>query len=109
VCIGGHWPDFRGVLGPGVICDASISQSGLLNIFHLIMSVRILIIGAGGREHALAWKLSKSSLIDHIYVCPGNPGTAQESKTSNIDNISPNDFPKLVEFAVQQQVCTLSL
>ncbi|KAF4623134.1 hypothetical protein D9613_002163 [Agrocybe pediades] len=68
------------------------------------MSLRILILGAGGREHALAWKLSKSPLVDHIYVCPGNPGTAQEPKTSNVDHISSNDFPKLVQFAVQQQV-----
>ncbi|KAF9477520.1 aminoimidazole ribonucleotide synthetase [Pholiota conissans] len=68
------------------------------------MSVRILILGAGGREHALAWKLAKSPLLDHIYVCPGNAGTSQEPKTSNLDDISPDDFPRLVEFAVKNEV-----
>ncbi|KAF9527749.1 bifunctional purine ADE1 [Crepidotus variabilis] len=68
------------------------------------MSVRVLLLGSGGREHALAWKLSKSPLLNHIYVCPGNAGTSQEAKTSNIEDISPSDFPKLVEFAVKHEV-----
>ncbi|KDR85399.1 hypothetical protein GALMADRAFT_234253 [Galerina marginata CBS 339.88] len=68
------------------------------------MSVRILILGGGGREHALTWKLSQSPLVDRIYVCPGNPGTDQEPKTSNLNDISPDDFTRLVEFAVQHQV-----
>ncbi|KAH9486559.1 Bifunctional purine biosynthetic protein ADE1 [Psilocybe cubensis] len=68
------------------------------------MSVRVLVIGGGGREHALAWKLAKSPILDHIYVCPGNPGTAQEPKTSNVENISPNDFPSLVQFALENKI-----
>jgi phosphoribosylamine--glycine ligase/phosphoribosylformylglycinamidine cyclo-ligase len=67
------------------------------------MSIRILLLGSGGREHALAWKLSQSQLLDHLYVCPGNGGTAQEPKTSNID-LSMNDFPRLVEFALKNEV-----
>lgn len=67
------------------------------------MSIRILLLGSGGREHALAWKLSRSQLLDHIYVCPGNGGTAQERKTSNVD-LSMSDFPRLVEFAVKNEV-----
>jgi phosphoribosylamine--glycine ligase/phosphoribosylformylglycinamidine cyclo-ligase len=81
-----------------------ITQSGL-NLFHLIMSTRILLLGSGGREHALVWKLARSPLIDHIYVCPGNPGTQQEPKTLNIIGISLNDFPRLVDFALAHKVC----
>lgn len=68
------------------------------------MSIRVLILGGGGREHALAWKLSQSPLLDHIYVCPGNAGTNQVPKTSNIDNILPNDFSGLVTFALKHEV-----
>ncbi|KZT36603.1 phosphoribosylamine--glycine ligase [Sistotremastrum suecicum HHB10207 ss-3] len=67
------------------------------------MSLRILLIGAGGREHALAWKLSRSSLVEHIYVAPGNGGTGQETKCSNV-NISASDFPELVAFAFEKNV-----
>jgi len=67
------------------------------------MSVRILLLGSGAREHALTWKLCQSQLLDHIYVCPGNGGTAQEPKTSNVD-LSMTDFPRLVEFAVKNEV-----
>nr|VWO94286.1 ATP-grasp domain-containing protein [Ganoderma boninense] len=63
----------------------------------------ILIIGNGGREHALAWRLSQSPTVDKIYVCPGNGGTALESKAVNV-NLSPSDFPALVDFALENQV-----
>ena len=62
------------------------------------------MLGGGGREHALVWKLARSPLIDHIYVCPGNPGTEQEPKTSNISDISLSDFPRLVDFALAHKV-----
>jgi len=39
--------------------------------------MRILVIGGGGREHALAWKLAQSTLCDKVYACPGNPGIAE--------------------------------
>ncbi|KIM47812.1 hypothetical protein M413DRAFT_439492 [Hebeloma cylindrosporum] len=68
------------------------------------MSVRVLILGGGGREHALAWKLSQSPILDHIYVCPGNAGTNQVPKSSNIDNILPDDFPGLVTFALKHEI-----
>ncbi len=38
--------------------------------------MKILVIGKGGREHALAWKLNQSPLVDKVYIAPGNPGTA---------------------------------
>lgn len=70
------------------------------------MSIRILLLGSGGREHALAWKLSQSNLVDHIYVCPGNGGTSTEPKTSNLD-LPAADFPQLVEWAVKHDVSGL--
>ncbi|KAI9060547.1 aminoimidazole ribonucleotide synthetase [Trametes sanguinea] len=65
--------------------------------------LRILVVGSGGREHALAWKLSQSPRVEHIFVCPGNGGTAHESKTTNV-NLSASDFPALVDFALKNDV-----
>nr|GAT48423.1 phosphoribosylformylglycinamidine cyclo-ligase [Mycena chlorophos] len=65
--------------------------------------MEILVLGGGGREHALAWKLSQSALVQHIYVCPGNGGTDQLPKTVNI-SLNPWDFPALVAFALEKQV-----
>jgi len=42
--------------------------------------MKILLVGSGGREHALAWKLGKSPKVEKIYVAPGNGGTAKENK-----------------------------
>jgi phosphoribosylamine--glycine ligase / phosphoribosylformylglycinamidine cyclo-ligase len=67
------------------------------------MVLRILLLGSGGREHCLAWKLSQSNIVNHIFVCPGNGGTFRGHKITNVD-ISLSDFPRLVEFAVQNQV-----
>ena len=47
--------------------------------------MKILIIGSGGREHALAWKLAQSKIVGRIFAAPGNGGTAAEEKTENID------------------------
>ncbi|WP_447874417.1 phosphoribosylamine--glycine ligase [Serratia fonticola] len=60
--------------------------------------MNILIIGNGGREHALAWKAAQSPLADKVYVAPGNAGTALESNLTNVD-IAPTDIPALVAFA----------
>ncbi|MAH73345.1 MAG: phosphoribosylamine--glycine ligase [Cellvibrionales bacterium TMED49] len=65
--------------------------------------MKVLIVGAGGREHALAWKVGKSSLVDHVYVAPGNAGTAQENCVENID-IRSDDLTALADFAQLQNI-----
>lgn len=65
--------------------------------------MNILIIGGGGREHALAWKAAQSPLADKIYVAPGNAGTALEPALENVD-ISATDIDALLQFAKEQQI-----
>ncbi len=60
--------------------------------------MKILIIGGGGREHALAWKLSQSPRVTEVFVVPGNAGTALEENVTNID-LSISDSDSLVAFA----------
>lgn len=60
--------------------------------------MKILVIGSGGREHALAWKLAQSPKASHIYVAPGNAGTAEEACLSNI-GIAADDIQQLLQFA----------
>ena len=67
--------------------------------------LRILLIGSGGREHALAWKLSQSPHVDAIYVVPGNGGTARGlRKVVNINQVKPDNYPGLVSFAKEHEV-----
>jgi phosphoribosylamine---glycine ligase len=63
--------------------------------------MKILLIGSGGREHALAWKLAKNNRVEKIYVAPGNGGTAKEDKCENI-NIT--DIDELLEFALNNSI-----
>ena len=65
--------------------------------------MNILVLGNGGREHALAWKLAQSADVGTVYVAPGNAGTATEAGVENIA-IDPLDFPALVEFARSNNV-----
>ena len=60
--------------------------------------MNILIIGNGGREHALAWKAAASQGVNEVYVAPGNAGTALEPGVSNVA-IDVLDFDRLVDFA----------
>ena len=46
--------------------------------------MKVLVIGGGGREHALAWKAAQSPLVDQVFVAPGNAGTAREAKLENV-------------------------
>ena len=52
------------------------------------MSAQILVIGGGGREHALSWKLSQSPEVKDIFVCPGNAGTSKCGKIDNVGEIN---------------------
>ncbi|MDE9459419.1 phosphoribosylamine--glycine ligase [Xenorhabdus bovienii] len=65
--------------------------------------MNILIIGSGGREHALAWKAAQSPLADKVYVAPGNAGTALEANLENID-IDATDIAGLLAFAQSQNI-----
>jgi phosphoribosylamine--glycine ligase len=65
--------------------------------------MKILIIGSGGREHALAWKATQSAGVEHVFVAPGNAGTAIEDKVSNVD-IDVLDFDGLVAFAKAENI-----
>ena len=57
-----------------------------------------LIIGSGGREHALAWKAAQNAQVKNIFVAPGNAGSALEAKVTNV-NIGVEDIDALVAFA----------
>ena len=65
--------------------------------------MRLLIVGSGGREHALAWKAKQSYLVSEIFVAPGNGGTASEENVNNID-IPAEDIEKLSEFALENNI-----
>lgn len=65
--------------------------------------MKVLIIGSGGREHALAWKSAQSPLVEQVFVAPGNAGTAQESNIENI-NVGAEDIPSLLDFAISKMI-----
>ena len=65
--------------------------------------MKVLVIGGGGREHALAWKAAQSSRVEMVYVAPGNAGTATENKLQNID-IGAEDIDALLDFAGKASV-----
>ncbi len=65
--------------------------------------MQVLIIGGGGREHALAWKVAQSARVERVYVAPGNAGTAGEPKTENLA-IAAEDIDALAAFASQQAI-----
>ena len=58
--------------------------------------MRVLLIGSGGREHALAIKISQSSLLDKLFILPGNPGTKQVGENVKIN---PSDHEKVAHWA----------
>ena len=65
--------------------------------------MKVLVIGSGGREHALVWKLAQSDLSEKIFVAPGNAGTADEPKTENVD-LSAEDLEGLLAFAKNKEI-----
>lgn len=65
--------------------------------------MNILVVGNGGREHALAWKLAQSNRVATVFVAPGNPGSASEAKCQNVA-ISATDVAALVNFAQDNDI-----
>ena len=65
--------------------------------------MKVLVIGSGGREHALAWKLAQSPRVNKVYVAPGNAGTAHESRCENV-RIQADNLRGLLDFALSQDV-----
>jgi len=65
--------------------------------------MKILIVGSGGREHALAWKASQSAKVRQVFVAPGNPGTALEPGIENVE-IAADDIVGLLNFAKQNAI-----
>ena len=65
--------------------------------------MNILVIGSGGREHALAWKCAQADQVNNVFVAPGNAGTSREPKTKNI-TIDVLDFSALAQFAKENDV-----
>ena len=63
--------------------------------------MKILVIGGGGREHALAWKLAQSDRVQRVYVAPGNGGTAADKRLVNVDITEPQ---ALAQFAIAEKI-----
>ncbi len=63
--------------------------------------MKVLVVGNGGREHALAWKLAQSPRVERVFIAPGNAGT--EAEGENVD-LSSTDFPRLIKFAKQNEI-----
>src|SRR5512145_1290193 len=65
--------------------------------------MKVLIIGSGGREHALAWKVAQSSRVTQVLVAPGNAGTAHETKTRNVE-VPAEDLDGLERLASDERI-----
>lgn len=65
--------------------------------------MKVLIIGGGGREHCLAWKISKSSLLEKIYAIPGNAGITEIAECIDMD-ISKDNFPEIIKFVKDRKI-----
>ncbi len=65
--------------------------------------MNILVIGSGGREHALAWKVAQDSSVQEVFVCPGNAGTSLEEKVSNV-SIDITEFEEIKNFCIKKDI-----
>lgn len=63
--------------------------------------MRVLLLGSGGREHALAWKMAQSSMLEELFIAPGNAGTRQHGK--NVP-LNPTDFPAVKDFVLENAI-----
>jgi len=67
--------------------------------------MKILVVGSGGREHALAWKIAQSPKVQMVFVAPGNGGTPVESKhLHGITNVPVTDIHALAQFAIDENI-----
>ena len=66
--------------------------------------MKVLIVGGGGREHAIAWKVAQSEKVEKIYCAPGNAGIAEYAECVNIGAM---EFEKLAAFAKEKGICLL--
>ncbi len=66
--------------------------------------MRVLLLGSGGREHALAWKMAKSSILEELFIAPGNAGTGQHG--TNVD-LSPENFDAIRAFVIENNIDTV--
>jgi len=64
---------------------------------------KVLVVGGGGREHALSWKLAQSKHVDTVFVAPGNPGTSNEAKIVNIE-VKATEIEQLIHFAKNESI-----
>ena len=64
--------------------------------------MNILLLGSGGREHALAWKIAQSALVENLYVAPGNAGTAEVAV--NVDGLKADDFEGVARFVLEKSI-----
>jgi phosphoribosylamine--glycine ligase len=92
---------------PAPLRQSQLTIASAIALSHHTMTfqLRVLLVGNGGREHAIAWKLLQSPRIEHIYVCPGNGGTATlSSRVTNVSSVSDTDLAALVAFAKEKDV-----
>ena len=66
--------------------------------------MKVLVIGGGGREHALAWKLAQSERVQRVFVAPGNGGTAHEPQVRNLPHLQATDAAQLADFCVAEKI-----
>lgn len=66
--------------------------------------MRVLLLGSGGREHAMAWKMANSSMLEELFIAPGNAGTKQHGKNVALN---PNDFAAVKEFVLSNEINTV--
>ena len=65
--------------------------------------MKVLVVGGGGREHALSWKISQSPKVSQVFVAPGNGGTELEPKLTNV-SIEADDIDGLARFALDENI-----
>ena len=64
--------------------------------------MKVLVVGSGGREHALCWKIAKSPLVEAVLALPGNPGTARVAR--NVEGVAAEDVASVVRVAKEEEI-----